>query len=612
MSVNNVSVGRFELLMDAGFGAQKAGDVLVQAFAKAGKYVYIEPMIPAEISPPPRTRPALSGVIIRVADFDITNIGNDTDCIIASQEIVLDRRLDDNEHNRNCKVLLDMGDRDENMESYENTCKRVTKLGLNIYPFNITPEARDAIKALGGKGTNMFYLGMLAWIYSMPEQSVVDEIKLTFKKLKEDILEKNIKIFHQGYAYAKENVHFTYHVDGSPENNTGDKILIDGNSALSMGIIDAGIKLFSGYPITPATSIMHTLAKVFPSYGGIVHQAEDEISAIGTAIGSYYGGVPSVTCTSGPGLSLKQEFIGYASAAEIPVILIDAQRSGPSTGMPTKTEQSDLLAVTFGSHGDNTKIVLSVANVIDCFYAPQMARYLAEKLRLPVFIMSDFQTANSYKVITKPQITQMNNIDDIQDFVLERFHMKRLPEKIEMVRTNQDVPGTIGGMRRVTGLNTDANGNVNYSADRNHLSHQIRNEKVHAVARALTKPEMFGKEEGEILVVGWGSTRGAIEEAIIACAKEGLSISGLHLKIVSPLPLMLTDIFKKFKKVVTAEVAYGDSYKPAPLAMLLRSQTLVDVKSIICEATGRPIRPKIIKEKVKEILNGYANATVAV
>ncbi len=612
MSVDKVSVARFELLMDAGFGAQKAGDVLVQAFAKAGKYVYIEPMIPAEISPPPRTRPALSGVIIRVADFDITNIGNDTDVIIASHEIVLDRRLDDDEHNPNCKVLLDMGDKEDNQESYEKACKRVTKLGLNIYPFEITTEAKDAIKAMGGKGTNMFYLGMLTWIYSMTEQSVVDEIKLTFKKLKEDILEKNIRIFHQGYQFAKDNVHFSYQVDGSPENQTGEKILIDGNSALSMGLIDAGIKLFSGYPITPASSIMHTLAKVLPSYGGIVHQAEDEISAIGTAIGSYFGGVPSVTCTSGPGLSLKQEFIGYASAAEIPLIIIDAQRSGPSTGMPTKTEQSDLLAAAFGSHGDNTKIIISVANVIDCFYAPQMARYLAEKLRLPVFIMSDFQTANSYKVITKPQVTEMNDVNEIKDFVLERFHINRLPDKIEMVRDDQANPGTPGHMRRVTGLNTDSKGNVNYSANTNQHSHEIRNEKVHTVARALTKPEMFGNEENEVLVVGWGSTRGAIEEAIYVCKKEGLPISGLHLKIVSPLPLMLTEIFKKFKKVVTVEVAYGDEIKPAPLAMLLRSQTLVDVKSIICEATGRPIRPKIIKQKAKEILHGHANATVTV
>lgn len=612
MSHQKVNVTRFELLMDAGFGAQKAGDILVQAFAKSGRYVYIEPLIPAEISPPPRTRPALSGVILRLADFDITNIGNNTDVILASHEIVLDRRLDDEEHNPNCRVLLDMGDKKGNEESYEQVCKRLTKLGISLYPIETTPEALKLIQSLSGKGKNMYYLGMLTFIYNMPEESVIAEIKETFrKKLNEDILNKNIQIFHLGYAYAKENVHFSYEVKNVPENIGGEKILIDGNSSLGMGIIDAGIKLFAGYPITPASSIMHTLARLLPSYGGMVHQAEDEISAIGSAIGSYFGGVPAITATSGPGLSLKQEFIGFASVAEIPVIIIDAQRSGPSTGMPTKTEQSDLSAAIFGSHGDYTKIVISVSNVIDCFYAPQVARYLAEKLRMPVFILSDFLTANSYKVIKKPKICMMENVEEIQDFVLERFHLSRLPDQIEMVRANQSDPGTPGGMRRVTGLNTDATGHVNYFSGVNQRSHQIRNEKVHIVQRALQKPEMFGKEEGEVLIVGWGSTRGVIEEAVNNLQKEGLPISGLHIKIVYPLPLMLKEIFSKFKRVVTVELAYGDKYKPSPLAFLLRAQTLVNVEPLISKATGRPISPANIRDKSKELLYGTAITTAA-
>lgn len=604
MSVQKANVTRFELLMDAGFGAQKAGDILVQAFAKSGRYVYIEPMIPAEISPPPRTRPALSGVIIRLADFDITNIGNNTDVILAAHEIVLDRRLDDDEYNPRCRVILDMADKKGNEESYERVCKRVTQLGLSIYPIEMTPDALKIIQNLGGKGKNMYYLGMFAQIYSMPEQAIIDEIKETFgKKLNEDIFNKNIEIFRQGLQYAKDNIHFAYEVKSVPENIGGEKILIDGNTSLSMGIIDAGIKLFSGYPITPASSIMHTLAKELPSYGGMVHQAEDEISAIGTAIGAYYGGTPAITATSGPGLSLKQEFIGYASVTEIPIIIIDVQRSGPSTGMPTKTEQSDLPAAVFGNHGDNTKIVISVSNVIDCFYAPVMARYLAEKLRLPVFIMSDFQTANSYKVIKKFQVCAMDNVNDIPDFVLERFHIARLPKEIEMVRANQSTPGVEGGMRRVTGLNTDQTGQINYFSGVNQRSHQIRNEKVHTVRCALTKPEMFGKGEGELLVVGWGSTRGVIEEAVDILDKQGYSIGGMHLKIVNPLPLMLKEIFSKFQRVFTVELAYGDQYKPAPLAMLLRAETLIDVRSMISGATGRPIRPLDIREKTKAFLS---------
>jgi|CXWL01.1.fsa_nt_gi 2-oxoglutarate ferredoxin oxidoreductase subunit alpha len=601
MSVENKSVHRFELLMDAGFGAQKAGDILIQAFVAAGKYVYIEPMIPAEISPPARTRPALSGVIIRVADFDATNIGNDTDIILANHEIVLDRRLDDEEYNTNARILLDMGDKASNEESYENVLKRCTKIGLSVIPFEIDEISQNTIKELGGKGRNLYYLGMLAYIYNLSEDFVLPEVQKSFgKKLKEEILNKNIQLFHNGYELAKQKVFFRFDVKSTPRE--GEKILIDGNTSLSMGLIDAGFKLFSGYPITPASSIMHTLAKEFPSYGGMVHQAEDEIAAIGTAIGSYYVGVPAVTCTSGPGLSLKQEFIGYASVAEVPLVVIDAQRSGPSTGMPTKTEQSDLPAVVFGSHGDNTKIVISVANVIDCFYAPHVARYLAEKLRLPVFIMSDFQTANSYKVISRPKAIVLEDIDNIPDFVFERFHINRLPKDIEMVRDNQSVPGTPGGMRRITGLNTDKSGKVNYFAGTNHHSHQIRNEKVHHVRRALTKPEMFGPQQNDMLIVGWGSTRGAIEEAITYCQQDGVPASGLHLKVVYPLPLMLKEIFKNFKRVATVEVAYGDAYKPAPLAMLLRNETCVDVTSVMSFATGRPLRPRTIVAAIKESL----------
>ena len=607
MSVQRAPVSRFELLMDAGSGAQKAGDILIRAFAKTGRYVFIEPMIPAEINPPARTRAALSGVIIRVADFDLMNIGNNTDIILAAHEVVLDRRLDDEEHNPNCRVLLDMGDKKLNEEAYESVCKRVSQLGLSIYPFEVVEEATAIIKSFGGRGKNMYYLGMLSCIYGAPEDVVIQEIKLSFgKKLDETLMSKNVSLFHAGFHYAKENIHFSYEIAGDSHKNGKEKIFIDGNSAVSMGIIDAGIKLISGYPITPASSILHTLASVFSSYGGIVHQAEDEIAAIGTAIGSYFGGVPALTCTSGPGLSLKQEFIGYASAAEIPLIIVDVQRGGPSTGMPTKTEQSDLLAALYGSHGDNTKILISVGDITDCFYAPHLARYLAEKLRLPVFIMSDFQIANSYKVLDKLSVFQMETIEDIPDFIFQHFGLSRLPDHIEMVRTEQADPGTPGKMRRVTGLNTDESGSVNYFSMASQRSHAIRNEKVHHVRRALGKPKLMGREEGDLLVVGWGSARGAIEEAMRFCQQEGLAVSGMCLKIVYPLPLMLKEIFSRFKKVVTVELAYGDEYKIPPLAMFLRSQTLVDVEAMISGATGRPITPRMIRTKVQELLSGCA------
>lgn len=605
MSAEKRNVVRFELLMDAGFGAQKAGDILIRAFARMNKEVYIEPIIPAEISPPPRTRPALSGALIRVAKFNLTNIGNNTDVMLASHEIVLDRRMDDEEYNPKAIVLLDICDKKLNEESYERVCKRVTQSGLSLHTFDITDRAKTLIKSLNGKGKNMFYIGMLAKVYSVPEEAIISEIKLMFgTKLKTDILDKNIEIFHQGYAFAGEHIPLSIEVE-SMQKSSAQKILIDGNSALSMGIIDAGIKLVSGYPITPASSILHTLAKVFPSYGGMVHQAEDEIAAIGTAIGSYYGGTPALTCTSGPGLSLKQEFIGYACAAEIPVIIVDVQRSGPSTGMPTKTEQSDLLSVLYGSHGDTTKVVISVCDIIDCLYAPHLARYLTEKLRTPVFIMSDFQTANSYKVLDIPKLVELDDSEDIPDFILDRFGLNRLTEPIEMVRTVQADPGTPDKMRRITGLNTDETGKVNYFAKASQRAHAVRNAKVHHVRRALKKPTMIGGiEEGDLLIIGWGSTRGSIEEAVLMCQNQGMAVGGICFNIVYPFPLMLKDILSRFKKVVAVELAYGDQYKRSPLAMFLRSLTLVDVEPILCKATGRPISPRMIINQAMELING--------
>ena len=591
---------RFELLMDAGNGAQKAGDILIKSFAAAGKYVYIEPMIPAEISPPPRTKNSLSGVIIRLANWDITNIGNDTDVMLAEHEILLDRRLEDGESNPNCIVLLDMGLQARNKETYDAVLEKVRVANLRLIPFELDAESAGMIRELKGHGRNMFYLGMLSAIFNADLDGLQSLISKTFK-FNPDSLQKNLKIFTNGLAYAQANIDISYQIPAGPREQ--DMMLLDGNMALSLGIIDSGIKLFSGYPITPASSIMHTLAKLFPSYGGVVHQAEDEISAIGTVVGSYYAGVPAITATSGPGFSLKQEFIGLATASETPLICIDVQRGGPSTGLPTKTEQSDLLAAIYGSHGDNAKVVIGVSNVRDCFYAPHIARYLTEKLRVPVMIMSDYQISVSYKVLEKLPLNEMTSVDDIGQYVFDRFFMNPLPEGIEMVKDNQSVPGQDGQMRRVTGLNTDQEGQITYTSDSSVRAHSIRNEKLHHVARSLRTPEMFGHTAGgEVLVVGWGSSRGAIEEAISMAAAEGLPVAGLHLKIVYPLSLELQEIFSRFKKVVTVEVAYGDALKSAPLAMLLRDETLVDIKSLIAEPSGRPLKPRKILNLVKEIL----------
>ena len=590
---------RFELLMDAGNGAQKAGDILIKAFAKMGVYVYIEPIIPAEISPPKRTPHSLSGVVIRLSSSEITNIGSFSDLVIVEHEILLKRRLADKEFDSNSTIFLDQGFRKRAEADYQEVELEAKNSGYNLIPFSISEEAQASIKNLGGNGKNMYYLGLLCFLFNVDKELLIEFIRKTFKKLPKDKLDQNISVFMDGFN-SFDNSLQTYFFD--TKQHETQKVLLDGNTAISLGIIDSGIKLFSGYPITPASTIMHNLARIYPSYEGVLHQAEDEISAIGTVLGSYFAGVPAITATSGPGLSLKQEFIGLSVSSEIPCIVVNVQRGGPSTGLPTRTEQADLFSSIFGSHGDSPKVVLSVSNVEDCFYVPHVARYLTEKCRLPVIILSDYLTSVSYRVLDKLKLNKLENVEDISTHILDNFFMDRLPEDIPMVKDNQSNPGIPEMMRRATGLNTNQDGFVEYSSESNHRSHVIRNDKLKFVRKALKSPEIFGDSQGDLLIVGWGSSRGAIFESVSMLREQGFKISGLHFKCVYPLPLNIEDIFKKFKNVVTVEMTYADNYKVTPFAMMLRSETLVDVKCLISDATGRPLKPVQIIEEVNSFL----------
>ena len=591
---------RFELLMDAGNGAQKAGDILIKAFAKKGIYVFIEPIIPAEISPPKRTPFSLSGAVIRLSNSDITNIGSFSDVVMVEHEILLERRFQDQEFNEGCTVFLDLGSKKRAQDAYDAVEKKVVDSGYNLVTFTIAEEAEAIIKSLNGNGKNMYYLGIMARLFNVDKDFLITFIRQTFKKLPKDKLDSNIQIFEYGFLANLVADSDCISFDGAVHKS--EKVLLDGNTALALGVIDAGIRLYAGYPITPASSIMHSLARLLPAYGGVLHQAEDEISAIGTVIGSYFAGVPAITATSGPGLSLKQEFIGLSVASEIPCIIVDVQRGGPSTGLPTRTEQTDLFAAAYGSHGDGPKVVISVANVDDCFYVPHIARYIAEVCRLPVIILSDYMISVSYRVVDKLKQCQLEDVKEIDDFVLDHFYLNRLPDTIEMVKENQNSPGIPDQMRRVTGLNTGASGAIEYSADSNHRAHQIRSQKIHAIRHALKTPERFGAESGDLLLVGWGSSRGAIEEAVQSLEADGYSVGGLHFKMVYPLPLNIADIFKSYQHVVTVEMAYGDSLKSTPFSMMLRSETLCDVKGLICEAKGRPIKPIYLIEKAQSFL----------
>jgi len=371
------------------------------------------------------------------------------------------------------------------------------------------------------------------------------------------------------------------------------------------------MEMVAMYPITPATSVSHYLARAFTTVGGYMHQAEDEIAAIGFAIGASYAGKTACTITSGPGLALKTEFLGYAVMAEIPLVVINVQRGGPSTGLPTKVEQGDLLAALYGQPGDTPKVVLAPATIEECFHFVILARKLAEEFRTPVLILTDSNLATGVAPMPRPKVDP--------DWIAAELDQSAWPEGLapydwdaETGLSARPIPGQRGGEYVVTGLAHTRHAKVAYDPISNQEGCDMRSRKLAALARTLKPPVPHGADEGELLVVGWGSTLGAIEEAVDQLRAEGQSVASLHLRFMSPLEPGLAQIFKRFRRVMTVEINYSDEpaapgvefeRRRAQLAQILRERTLVDID---CWSTvrGQPYGPGEIAVAVRRRLPG--------
>jgi len=360
------------------------------------------------------------------------------------------------------------------------------------------------------------------------------------------------------------------------------------------------------YPITPATSVSHYLSEVFEKVGGIVHQAEDEIAACAFAVGASYAGKCTVTITSGPGFSLKQEGIGLAVMGEIPLVVVNVQRGGPSTGQPTKTEQGDLMTAIFGSHGDAPKVVMAPATIEDCFYSIITARRIAETFNMVVVVLSDATLATSQQPFPRPVFSE--------SWMAPPFDQSAVPEGARPYDWDDStglfrrfIPGQPGGMHTLTGLAHDRDSHVAYDADSNERALRARSLKLAALQKTLTAPPVHGDATGDLLVIGWGSTKGAIEEAVDAMRAEGHRVSSMHLRFLQPLPPGIKEIMRGFEQVMTIESNWSDRPEDAiiddtnrrysALAMLLRARYLVDV-DCFSEVRGQPIRPSTIRRAV--------------
>ena len=372
-----------------------------------GNGIWTTEIIPAEIRPPARSVAGASGNRIRIGSGPVTNGGDETDLVVAFNEQVLLGRVRDRELKPGCVILLESVWREHPdrgiKDSYVEAHKRLVESGYRVYEVPMEQECRRLVND-ARRGKNMFALGMLCRIYSFDLQVARDQIARTFRKKSQSIIDTNWMLLDAGHAWAQANLDLRFRIPVTV--SSGPQIVTNGNTAIALGVMASGMELCAMYPITPATSASHYLSDVFERVGGIVHQAEDEIAACAFAIGASYAGKCTVTITSGPGYSLKQEAIGLAVMAEIPLVVVNVQRGGPSTGQPTKTEQGDLMTAIFGSHGDAPKVVMAPGTIEDCFYAIITARRIAETFNMVVVVLTDAGLATSQQPYPRPEFSE--------------------------------------------------------------------------------------------------------------------------------------------------------------------------------------------------------------
>ncbi|MEJ2546903.1 MAG: 2-oxoacid:acceptor oxidoreductase subunit alpha [Gemmatimonadota bacterium] len=597
-----------EIVSDSGEGAQKCGQIFGAVSAKMGNGVWTVEIIPAEIQPPARSPAGASGNRIRIGTDEVTNWGDRTNvCVAFNEQVLMARhRLDAIEPGALILVENMWKDhRDEEiqaewraaMEELEGHGYRIIEVPMEERCLTVVDDAR--------KGKNMFALGMLAWIFDRDLDLTRDQIAHAFRKKSEEVYEKNVTLLELGYAWAAENLDVRIFVP--PGLGDEDMVVMNGNQAVAFGAVAAGMELAAMYPITPATSVSHQLGEIFHKFGGIVHQAEDEIAAAGVAIGASYSGKVAFTITSGPGLALKTEFLGLAIMSEIPLVVVDVQRGGPSTGLPTKVEQSDLLATIFGQPGDAPHVVMAAATIEECFHSMVTARRIAETFRTVVIVLSDANLATGVQPFRRPMLDSawMGSRPDMSP-VPEGKPPYDWDEKTGL--SQRFIPGQPGGMHTLTGLAHDEDSHVAYASDINQKSSAMRSRKLAVLHSTLQPPKVNGAESGDLLVVGWGSTKGAIEEAVETAREQGIAVSSLHLRFLSPLEPGLKEIFQRFRKVMTVEINYSDdpddpfitdeNRRRGQLAHLLRASTLVDV-DCWTRVLGEPLRPGVILDVIR-------------
>jgi len=469
------------------------------------------------------------------------------------------------------------------------------------------PMTSATVEAVGGsskeKGKNIYVLGLLARMFDLDVPKLTQLIRERFGGKNEDIVRNALLAFDAGYAYPAEHLRQCLYRLEKPVVPAGGRpqVTTDGNTALSYGLIAAGVRYGAGYPITPWSSIMETLRTELPKYGGIFVQTEDEIAAISTALGFSYGGNLAITGSSGPGLSLKMEALGWATMAEMPLIIVNVQRGGPSTGMPTNIEQSDLLQAIYGSHGDCPRVVLAPKNVEDCFYIAIEACQIARQFSTPVIILTDQALATRIEAFDEPDLPKLM-VSAPPDLSPRETTFKPYP--LDQLQRHAP-PGSVIGSGKyptVSGLEHDELGHPTASPALHMKMTAKRRDKIKAVAENFAAPELFGDESGDALLIGWGCTYGPIREAAGRLRGAGVKVGHLQLRHIHPLDNGLEEIFARYRKILVVEINDEGLYGYGQLATLLRARYANPAIASITKTDGLTYKVSEIFERVADHL----------
>jgi 2-oxoglutarate/2-oxoacid ferredoxin oxidoreductase subunit alpha len=592
---------------DSGDGMQLAGGRFTDATAAFGNDLATLPNFPAEIRAPAGTLAGVSAFQIHFASRDILTPGDAPNVLVAMNPAALKANLPElergatimvNEDSFSKRNLEKAGYQSNPLEDGALSEYRVHRIPMTALTVAAVEQIEDASTRDAGRAKNLFALGVLSWLYGRPTDGTKRWIEQKFGR-KPPVMQANLAAFNAGWSFGEttELLDVQYRVNRATDVAPGTYRNVNGTTALALGLVAASVRsqlplVLASYPITPASELLHELSR-HARFGVSTIQAEDEIAAAGMALGAAFGGRLGVTATSGPGMDLKAETVGLAVALELPMIVIDVQRAGPSTGMPTKTEQSDLLMALYGRHGESPLPVLAPSTPGGCFDTAFEAAAIAVRYRTPVIVLSDTFLASSSEPWQVPAVADLPEIDP--GFATEAGAELFLPySRDERLARPWAVPGTPGLQHRIGGLEkADGSGNISYDGANHSRMTELRAAKVAGIADEIPRLTVEADPDARLLVVGWGSSEGAIRAGARRARLDGHKVACAHLRHLNPLPANTGDVLRSFDRVLVPEMNSGQ------LSQVLRSRFLVDVESF-CKVQGQPLFAAEIEHHIAE------------